>query len=386
MTNHPFHGRRILVTGGSGFIGGRLIDYLVAGGAKVRSLIHRNGPAVRLARLPIEMISGDLLDPESIAKAVAGCDVVFHCAYGSSGEDSLRRLINVEGTVNLIRESSRHKVKRFVHVSTIAVHGPDPGPVVDETAPIVESGNAYADSKAEAERKVFQLGKELGVPVTVVRPTIVYGPRSPAWTTGPLARMKAGTFSLIGNGNGLANHVYVDDVVQALLLSAVHPEAIGEAFIVSEGNPVSWQEFFSYYAGLLELKSLPKLDLDQIHQELEARKALRNPLWYGLSFAASPHAQNVLAELTGIGSATQHILDLMPAQTRTRIALKADELRELKLTPPPSVPSQWAIDMFSSQSICRIDKAKQMLGYQPKFTLDEGMRLTGLWIRETGLV
>lgn len=369
----------VLVTGATGFIGGRLVDYLVSHyKANVRALIRNYGRAVRLARWPVELVPGDLMDPDSLRKAVAGCDIVFHCAFGTTGEDEVRRSVTVDGTQNMLEASLAAKVKRFVHISTIAVHGPDPGPTVDENTPLLYSNNLYADAKTDAEKLAFQYVQEKGLPVVILRPTIVYGPRSRAWTLGPVNNLKKGKLALIEDGSGIANHVFVDDVVQALLLAATRPEAVGEAFVISYGSGVTWKEFFGYYARMLGIE-LPNLTLQAIRQQKQQLEQLRNPINMGLSFVASPHAQSVVRGMPGIGPAVGLALKVLRKSVKRAILDRATTLREIKLN-PPDLPSQWIIDLFCAKGICRIDKARRILGYQPQFSLDEGMKLTEAWL------
>src|SRR3954470_19991734 len=247
----PLTNATVLVTGGTGFIGGRLAERLVLQhGAGVRALVRSFSRAVRLARFPIELVQGDLRSPESIDRAVAGCDYVFHCAYGSDGQDDARRVVNAQGTRNVLDAALAHHVKRVVHTSTVTVSGNTPDGPLDETAPRVKTGFAYGDSKIEAEETALGYVNR-GLSVAVVQPTVVYGPFGTTFTIKPLQMMKSCRVIIVNGGDGLANLVYVDDVVSGMLIAALHEGAHGDSFILSGPEPTTWREFYAAHETMI---------------------------------------------------------------------------------------------------------------------------------------
>src|SRR5699024_3945037 len=144
-------GRRVLVIGASGFLGGRLAERLVVEqGAQVRVLSRRVASATRLARLPVEVVPGDSLDPESVARAAEGCTVLFNCAKGTGGDAARRRATDVDGVRHLI-EAAGPDV-RLVQVSSLAVYDlPREGDVTERTSD-APPGDPYADAKLAGER------------------------------------------------------------------------------------------------------------------------------------------------------------------------------------------------------------------------------------------
>ena len=145
-----FRGRRVLVTGGTGFVGGRLVERLAHAGAQVRVLVRNFSRATRIARFPVEMLAGDLIDSGAVAKAVRDVDTVFHSAVGSGGDEDMERRVTVGGTRSLLEASLSSGVKRFVNVSTGMVYQPLQEGVVDENSPPSQGTDQYTTSKLAA--------------------------------------------------------------------------------------------------------------------------------------------------------------------------------------------------------------------------------------------
>jgi nucleoside-diphosphate-sugar epimerase len=213
----------------------------------VRALV-RHGLAAPLRALSgADRVRGDVTNPESLARAAEGCDVVYHCAWGGAGLADGRR-INVEGTRNVVRAAAAAGVRRVVHLSTMSVHGRRLPPVLHEDCPLVFSGEPYGVTKAEGERAAFELGTELGVEVVALRPTLVYGPDALLWVRFYLDRTLREQLLLVDEGRGIANLLYVDDLVDTMVAAAARPGVAGEAFLVSGDPPVTWREYIGHFA------------------------------------------------------------------------------------------------------------------------------------------
>ena len=242
---------KILVTGATGFIGGRLVERLIDDHeAKVRCTIRDIGRAARIARLPVELVAADLGNAEDIDRAVDGVDYVFHCAY-----DTGTRRQNIDGLHNIIEACVTHSVRRLIYVSSCAVYEPFPDGPLTEESPDGDRSNVYVDTKLEMERMVLEASRKRGVPGTIVQPAIVYGPFCSPWTNTPAERLIFGDVILPDQGEGLCNAVYIDDVVDSLIAAAVSPAAIGERFLISGPQPVTWAVFFSEIARALGTKA-----------------------------------------------------------------------------------------------------------------------------------
>jgi nucleoside-diphosphate-sugar epimerase len=326
-------GLTALVTGASGFIGGRLVERLATEeGVNVRAMVRNTNRAERLRRLPVEIIEADLLDLRSLLKAVEGCDLVFHCAAlvrETGSRDEFFR-INVKGTENILDVSSRAGAKRFVHFSSVAVYGTSPPDKTDETTPVQPCGNLYCDTKIAAENAVWAAYQKRKLPVIVIRPANVYGPHSNPWTIRPMKLVNSGQMVLINEGTGICNYVYIDNLLDATIAATKRDESVGEVYLISDGIAAPWKEFFGYYAqmaGMRKIRSVP----------------------------------------VGVGKAIAFGMEVISIITRK----------------PPKITRE-AVRFLTCQARFNIEKAKMELGYQPRFSLEEGMKLTEQWLREEG--
>jgi nucleoside-diphosphate-sugar epimerase len=237
---------KTLVTGGSGFIGGRLIETLVADGQEVRALARSQSSADRVAALGAEPVRGDLGDPDSLRAAAEGCELAFHAAakVEDSGPWGEFERDNVDGTRNVVEACAAAGVGRLVHVSTEAVLiAGDPLVRVNETAPLrTDSRAPYPRSKALAEEVVAAADGRLER--VVVRPRFVWGAGDQTLLPGIVAMVRSGRFAWIGGGAQLTDVTHVDNVVHGLRLAAERGRS-GEAYFVTDGESVVFREFVS---------------------------------------------------------------------------------------------------------------------------------------------
>src|ERR1019366_1063929 len=217
--------------------------------AQVRCIIRNIERAAHLGRLPVELVCADLCNAGEINRAVDGVDYVFHCAY-----DVRSRRQNVEGLRNIIDACAAHSVRRLVDVSKFAVYEPFPDGPLTEESPDGDRSNTYVDTKLDLERMIFEAAQNRGVAATIIQPSIVYGPFCWPWTNTPAEMLIFGDVILPDLGEGLCNAVYIDDLVDGLILAAVSPAAVGERFIISGPQPVTWADFFTEIALALGTK------------------------------------------------------------------------------------------------------------------------------------
>lgn len=328
IINNALKNKKVLVTGATGFVGGRLAEILACEEGAIVTGTGRNLDAVPfLAEAGVTLQKADLLDEAAMRQAMAGQEVVFHVGawLGRHGDEEHAYALNVTATELAIRLAAEAGVKRFVQVSSIAAYGQPKQLLVDEDQPLdTEQEIVYGRTKAEGELAAFSLGKELGLAVTAVRPSLVYGPRAQSWTLNMIKLVCNGTPVIFGKADGYAYPVFIDNLVDGMLLTAVHPKAVGEAYNLCD-PVVTWREWFNFYGRMC------------------GRKPRSLPLW----------AANLLVVLN-------KPLRLNLPINRTRIRMYS-----LKIDFPAT-------------------KAIEQLGYQPRVPIEEGMKLTEAWLREAG--
>src|SRR5262245_19056384 len=258
---------RILVTGGSGFLGGRLVEALAKKGARIRVATSDFRHCARVARFPVELVKADLINPEALTRAAADCDIIFHFGYRFGGSPKEQQRVNVEGTRALAEALLKSGGKRLVHISSVAAYGPARDGDLVETSPPQPTTDAYANTKLAIEHMLLDLYRNRGLPMSILQPTVVYGPYGPYWTVRPIEQVNIGRVVLPAQGLGLCNAVYVEDLVAAALLAAEHDAAVGQAFLISGSAPTTWREFYGAYEAMAGKQSVVFLDEGEMRAE-----------------------------------------------------------------------------------------------------------------------
>lgn len=325
---------RILVTGGTGFTGSHLCKRLIERGYSVRALVRDKSRGDDLARWGVELVVGDLRNRRSLAKATQGIDTVYHIAASFRPENISRRdlwEINVEGTRNLLEVSIAADVGRFVHCSTVGVHGNIKNPPASEETPY-QPEDSYQASKAEGERVVLQHAIKSGPDIVVFRPAGIYGPGDVRFLK-LFKAIKKRRFVMLGSGQVLYQLIYIDDLIEGILLCGTKEEAVGQVFILTGQAPIT-------------LNCLVQEIANTVHVQVPRGHFPVMPV-YLAGFACELFFKP---------------LGIQPPIYRRRV------------------------DFFRKDRAFSIEKAKNKLGFQPKVELKFGLQKTTAWYKEQGLL
>lgn len=319
--------RTVVVTGAAGFMGRAVSRRYRSEGWNVRGVD-------RVADEASGIVSGDIGSEGRWQGDLEGADLVVHTAaiVSNTAARSDAWRVNVAGTRNVIDAAAAAGVSRLLHVSSVAVYSHDRPPIVTEHHPVRPGGDVYGDTKVAAEEVVWQAHAAGEIAATVVRPSDVYGPESRPWTILPVKMLAAGQVVLPARGHGTFNPIFIDDLVDGLVTAASHEAGVGQVFNLSGGNACETREFFAHYCRMLGTD--------------------------GPRVAPTPVAVGIA---TVVGTT-------------------------LRALGRPSEANAATMRMLAASGEVSVDKARDVLGWQPRIDLEEGMARTEVWLRAEGLL
>ncbi len=384
--------KRVLVTGATGFLGSRVVELLHAQNISVRAMGHSPGRGVRLARMNVETVWGDITVESDVKKAVEGCDVIIHCALGTAGDDGRRTEVTVEGTRKLAEAAVDQGCSRFVHISSIAVYSYSPPEHVTENADFVLSGDNYCDAKIDAEKAVWHAVKQQNLPAAVLRMGNIYGPFSPGWTEKPVSDICEGTVCLVDGGYHASNAVYVDNAVEAIFRAIEEDDAVGEAFFITD-DELSWRELFSSYA-----KCLGDIPLKSISYQ-EVQELLDLTLWQRMRATKTDIVENWLSpsikytcykvtDSEFLAPLVRGMWKKTPMQLKEAIRRKA--LRKYldtntsEIVPERQLPGIGLLQVYGHKTVFSNKKARELLKFRSQVSQEKALAYTHEWLNWAG--
>ncbi len=244
-----------LVTGATGLLGSHIVEQLVKRGRPVRALVRRNSDISWLNGQGVELVYGDVTDKASLVRAMDGVQCVYHSAarVGDWGPWEEFVAISIDGTRNVLDVVRDQKIRRLVHISSISVfgHPAGDGRVIDETAPIgvnVFKWSYYTRAKVEAEKMVMDYYRRYGIPVAIVRPSWMYGPRDRASLPRMAKMIRTGKIKLVGPGDNRLNVTYAGNVAECCILAADNPKATGQVYSACSDGDITQKQFVDLLA------------------------------------------------------------------------------------------------------------------------------------------
>ncbi|MBC8120293.1 MAG: NAD-dependent epimerase/dehydratase family protein, partial [Gemmatimonadaceae bacterium] len=354
---------KVAVLGASGFIGNRTVEKLhLEAKAEVLPVVRSFGSLARLARFDLDCRIADALDQRALRTAFAGCELVVHAVVGNP--DVI--LGSAEATYTAAQAAG---VRRLVYLSTASVHGQAPVPGTNETSSLSSRQPlGYNNAKVLAERKLLQLRAKGSVELVMLRPGIVFGPRS-RWIAGLANDLLAGRAYLVNGGEGICNSIYVDNLVHAIELAMMGVDADGHAFLVGDREKVTWRDFYRFLVEAL-------------------------PVDFDVPCIPCPEFKSTWKDhLTGVRSSrpVQDVLPFFPAKLKQVVKgaisawsqLPAASGWALSTTSSPVVTQEMALLHMCSYKFPNY-KAEKILGYEPIVSFEEACHRSISWLAFAG--
>lgn len=343
---------RVLVTGVSGFLGGRVVEAMAHSGRfEPVGAVRSWSRAARAAVHPMKIVLCDIMRPEQVDAAVADVDAIVHCAYTDSRDDI------VIGTQHLLEAAERHGVRNFVYISSAEVYGPDRQGAVSEEEVLSPLGRPYGDAKLEAEELCRSYSSK-HVFSTILRPSLIYGPHGSSWSIDIVKKLQSGNWGLFeGFGEGYANLVYIDDLVQAIFLSLQSSVDQHRTFNVNGPEPPTWNEYFQLLNTALGRPTLRPIAASQSRLKTAITDRVRKTT----SFFKSRFEDQLMEIYLRGGWAGQ-----MMKRLKNRL---------------DSTPSQGELmDLYARKAVYSDEQIRRSLGYSPGYDIRNGIDTTLQWM------
>lgn len=325
--------KKVLITGATGFIGGNVVKANVAKGNSVRALVlPGDAGEAGLKKQGVEVINGDIRDYDCVRRAVGDVDIIFHAAAVVTDWAPKKFFwdVTVGGAENICRAAVDAKVSRLVDISTCDVFGTDESIIMNEDLPLKYWGEPYADSKIDAEKIMRRYHKNQGMPLTMVYPLWVYGAGDQTFVP-LLADAIIKKEMMFWRQDAIVWPTYIDNLVDLMMLISEDERAIGNGYLVHDGESTTLEEFCAGIAKTMGV-SPPKTHI---------------PYWSAMTAAR----------------VMEFVWKLFRIRTRPLL-------------------TTYAVTNLGSRFRFSIDKARRELGWEPRISYREGFQKTMEWLKE----
>jgi predicted dehydrogenase/nucleoside-diphosphate-sugar epimerase len=366
---------KCVVTGASGFVGSRLAARLSANpGSTIVAPVRSYKRVVELARFGAAMPRVSLLDPAAVRDVVQGARYVFHLAYGRDGDDAAK--ITEQGTRNVVEAAIAAGCEAVVVLSTMSVFGfPGAAAEVDESWPYKPALGEYGRTKMRMEKWCLRKAAESGTTrIVVLNPTNVWGPQGQTYTRLPLEFAAKGIFCWVDGGKGIANLVYVENLIDAILLAATVPQGHGRRFLICD-TAMTWREYLTPLLGDLA-EGLPDFTSAELARASIRRTGIKDLV---RAMSASAEVRSAVKEMPWVGALARH-------WWRRRQQQEQRGLGHVNGAAPVPAPPGWLHELFGPTTTrFSAAAARRVLQWSPRTDFATGMAETTRWLTALGL-
>ena len=356
---------RIAVIGAGGFIGSRVVEsFHLRGWAEIRPVVRRLSAMARSSRFNLESRIADARDKRALRAALSGCEYLIHAA---GGDDAT--IVGMVGPV--FRAAQDAGVRRIVYLSSASVHGQSPQPGADENSRLpANQPISYNNAKVRAERRFLYLRAKGNVEIVLLRPGIVYGPRS-SWIGSFADELLTGRAFVVHGARGICNSIYVDNLVHAIRLALTADRVDGHAFLVGDRETVTWRDL---YEPIVEAMGMSFEEIPSVNGSRSDASGFERIIRMGDSKLGKP------------------LLRILPRRLRNAtyeglsawLEYRPDRSSFSKALPTPRVADLERTLLQTCNWKLPSQKAERMLGYSPQVSFQEGCRRSIEWLRFAG--
>lgn len=367
---------KVFITGGTGFIGGRLAEVLIKNfQAEVFLLVRNFGKAIPLSKYPVNYIWGSLENNDWFDKVPVDIEFVFHCAYGNKGNPGIRRLTDVEGTSNILDFCKSRDPKRLIFLSTQSVYDVVLSGMVNENS-TKKPVDAYGKNKLAAENLINEKGKKENIPFVIIQPTAVIGPGAPSYVIRPIKEITQYTVVFLNEGNGILNWIYVDDLVCGMLQCCVNEAAVGKTFLLTSDDPVTYFDYYARLAAVTDLSYSYKKITGEENKRLNRKESLISIV--KSSVVIDRKKARRLLNYGSVQFAYKLFKWLRPSQKQGQAITSAQSEKPAK--PISGIDQQYA-KFISSQAVVNSQMAKSVIEFSPAYKLEDCLEKIAGWYK-----